>query len=77
MDELFETLTLVQTRKIKPVPVVLVGREFWSQAFDPDFLVAEGVIDPEDRELFWYAETAEEIWQGILHWYQSNGESLG
>lgn len=77
MDELFETLTLVQTRKIKPVPVVLVGREFWSQVFDPDFLVAEGVIDPEDRELFWYAETAEEIWQGILHWYQSNGESLG
>jgi hypothetical protein len=35
--------------------------------------VDEGVIDPEDRELFWYAETAEEIWQGILHWYASTG----
>lgn len=76
MDELFETLTLIQTRKIKPVPVVLVGREFWSQAFDPDFLVDEGVIDPEDRELFWYAESADEIWQGIQRWYEINGEPL-
>jgi uncharacterized protein (TIGR00730 family) len=76
LDELFETLTLVQTRKIKPVPVVLVGREFWYQAFNPDFLVDEGVIDPEDRELFWYAETADEIWAGIRHWYEVNGEPL-
>ena len=76
MDELFETLTLVQTRKIRPVPVVLVGREFWQRAFDPDFLVDEGVIDPEDRELFWYAETAGEIWSGIRRWYEANGESL-
>lgn len=76
LDELFETLTLVQTRKIKPVPVVLVGEEYWRQAFNPDFLVDEGVIDPEDRELFWYAETAEEIWAGIRRWYDSNGEPL-
>jgi uncharacterized protein (TIGR00730 family) len=76
MDELFETLTLVQTRKIRPVPVVLVGREFWQGAFNPDFLVEEGVIDPEDRELFWYAETAEEIFGGIRRWYEANGESL-
>jgi uncharacterized protein (TIGR00730 family) len=76
LDELFETLTLVQTRKIKPVPVVLVGQEFWRGAFDPDFLVDEGVIDPEDRELFWYAETAEEIWSGIRRWYESNDEPL-
>ena len=76
LDELFETLTLVQTRKIKPVPVVLVGQDYWRQAFNPDFLVDEGVIDPEDRELFWYAETADEIWAGIRHWYEINGESL-
>ncbi|MEO8444332.1 MAG: LOG family protein [Gammaproteobacteria bacterium] len=76
LDELFETLTLVQTRKIKPVPVVLVGREFWQKAFDPDFLVAEGVVDPEDRELFWYAESAGEIWDGIRQWYAANGEPL-
>ncbi len=69
-DELFETLTLIQTRKIKPVPVVLIGRTYWRQAFNIDFLVEEGVIDEEDRELFWYAETAEEAWDGILRWYE-------
>ncbi|MEJ2315539.1 MAG: LOG family protein [Gammaproteobacteria bacterium] len=75
-DELFETLTLVQTRKIKPIPVVLVGKEFWQQAFNVDFLVNEGVIDEEDRELFWYAETAEEIWNGIWQWHEANGTPL-
>jgi len=75
-DELFETLTLVQTRKIKPMPVILVGEEYWRQAFDVDFLVDEGVIDEEDRELFWYAETAQEIWNGILQWHEANGTPL-
>jgi len=76
LDEMFETLTLVQTRTIKPVPVVLVGERYWRQAFNVDFLVDEGVIDPEDRELFWFAETAQEIWDGIQHWYRVNGGSL-
>ena len=75
-DELFETLTLVQTRKIKPIPVILVGKEYWQQAFDVDFLVNEGVIDEEDRELFWYAETAEEIWNGVKQWHEANGTPL-
>ena len=69
MDELFETLTLIQTRTIKPVPVVLVGREYWERAIDFDFLLDEGVIDSEDRQSFWFAETADETWQGILDWY--------
>ena len=73
-DELFETLTLVQTRKIKPVPIVLVGEDYWRQAFNVDFLVDEGVIDEEDRELFWFAETAQDIWDGILRWHEANGE---
>jgi len=76
MDELFETLTLIQTRKISPVPVVLVGEEYWRRVFDPDFLVEEGTIDPEDRDLFWFAETAEEIWADILHWYKLAGRPL-
>jgi uncharacterized protein (TIGR00730 family) len=75
-DELFETLTLIQTRTIRPVPVVLVGEPFWRRAFDVDFLVDEGVIDPEDRELFWFAETAREAWDGILAWHQANGTPL-
>jgi uncharacterized protein (TIGR00730 family) len=75
-DELFETLTLIQTRTIRPVPVVLVGEAYWRRAVDVDFLVAEGMIDPEDRELFWYAETAPEIWNLILTWHQVNGTPL-
>jgi uncharacterized protein (TIGR00730 family) len=76
LDELFETLTLIQTRKIAPVPVILVGEHYWLRVFDPEFLVEEGVIDPEDRELFWFAETAEEIWDDIQRWYQRAGKSL-
>ena len=72
-DELFETLTLIQTRKIAPLPVILVGEEYWRRAFDVDFLVAEGTIDPEDRELFWYAETADEIWDDICRWHGTTG----
>jgi uncharacterized protein (TIGR00730 family) len=75
-DELFEVLTLIQTRVTRPVPVVLVGEEYWRRVFDADFMVDEGVIDAEDRELFWYAETAEEIWQGIQHWHIENGTPL-
>jgi uncharacterized protein (TIGR00730 family) len=71
LDELFEVLTLVQTRKIKPVPIVLVGEEYWRRAIDIGFLADEGVIDPEDLELFWFAETANEIWNSILDWYEA------
>jgi uncharacterized protein (TIGR00730 family) len=76
LDELFETLTLVQTRKIRPLPVVLVGEAWWRRVFDADFLVEEGVIEPEDSELFWYAESAQEIWDSILAWYEASGEPL-
>lgn len=75
-DELFETLTLIQTRTMAPLPVILVGKHFWEQAVNFDFLVEEGVIDLEDRELFWYAETAQEIWEGILQWHEANGKPL-
>jgi len=76
LDELFETLTLVQTRKICPIPVVLVGEAYWKRFLDIDFLVDEGLIDSEDRDLLWYAESAEEIWRGIVAWYAANGRSL-
>lgn len=75
-DELFETLTLIQTRKIKPLPVVLVGEKYWRKVLDIDCMVEEGVIDTEDRDLFWYAETADDIWEGILCWHETNGEPL-
>jgi uncharacterized protein (TIGR00730 family) len=75
-DELFEALTLVQTRKTKPMPIVLVGESYWRGAVNMEFLVEEGVIDLEDKDLFFYAETAQEIWDGILHWYDKSGEPL-
>jgi len=75
-DELFETLTLIQTRKITPVPVVLVGESYWRRAVDIDFLVDEGVIEAEDRELFWFAEEPRAIWDGILQWHKVNGKAL-
>lgn len=65
MDELFETLTLIQTKKIKPIPVLLFGKEFWEKAIGFDFLVEEGVISPENLEIFRYVETAEEAWEII------------
>lgn len=76
LDEVFEVLALSQTRKMPPVPVVLVGEDYWKRVFDADFLVDEGVIDPEDLDLFLYANSAEEAWQGILRWYEMKGEPL-
>lgn len=76
MDEVFETLTLVQTRKIEPLPIVLVGREFWSRVVDFPFLVEEGVIDPEDADLFCYAETSDEIVRIIADWHARAGRPL-
>ena len=77
LDELFETLTLIQTKKIKPLPVILFGRDFWSRAIDFDFLVNEGVIAPEDKELFYLVEKAEEAWQIIRNFYfQDTDEAL-
>jgi hypothetical protein len=73
LDEVFETLTLGQTRTIEPVPVVLVGEEYWRRVLDVDFLVDEGVIAAEDRALFGYAETAPQIWRTISEWHATNG----
>ena len=66
LDELFEVLTLVQTGKVRRLPIVLVGAGFWRRAIDFEFLVAEGFIDVEDAALFSIVETAEEI-VNVLH----------
>lgn len=76
LDEVFEVLTLAQTGKMQPVPVILVGEAYWRRVFDPEFLVAEGMIDAEDRELFWFRETAADIWNDILNWYEVRGRPL-
>ncbi|MBN2029303.1 TIGR00730 family Rossman fold protein [bacterium] len=75
-DEMFEIMTLVQTQKVDPLPIVLVGEKYWRSAFNAQFLVDEGTIDAEDTNLFWYAENAQEIWHGILRWYKERNKSL-
>jgi uncharacterized protein (TIGR00730 family) len=65
LDELFEALTLVQTGKVRPMPVVLVGRTWWRHAVNFDFLVAEGVIARREAKLFRFADTAAEIWDAV------------
>jgi uncharacterized protein (TIGR00730 family) len=76
IDELFETLTLLQTRKMAPVPVVLVCEEYWRRVIDIPFLVAEGMIEPEDAELFHFAEDAASTWDGIRDWYRRDGGDI-
>ena len=70
MDELFEVLTLVQTRKAKPVPIVLFGSEYWKRFINFEVLVEEGTISLEDLSLFRYADTAPEAWSYVRDFYQ-------
>jgi uncharacterized protein (TIGR00730 family) len=65
LDELFETLTLIQTKKVTPMPVLLFGQQFWERIVNFDALVEEGTISSEDLELFQYVETAEAAWEVI------------
>ncbi len=69
MDELFEVLTLIQTGKIAPIPVVLIGRDFWTRAIDFDFLVEEGVVDPDDVALFKIVDRADQAVQIVHDFY--------
>ncbi|WP_303807990.1 TIGR00730 family Rossman fold protein [Sandarakinorhabdus limnophila] len=61
-DEFFELLTLVQTGKVAPLPILLYGREFWNRVVNFEALAEEGVIAPDDLKLFHFVETAEEGW---------------
>lgn len=75
-DEIFDALCLIQTGKLAPLPVVLVGEAFWRRAFDAEFLADEGVLDADDVKLFSYAETAEEIWARITAFWLDDGENV-
>jgi uncharacterized protein (TIGR00730 family) len=70
LDELFEILTLVQTGKSEPVPVVLFGSSFWRRLINFELLVEEGVISPEDTQLFKLVDTPEAAWDAIQAYYQ-------
>lgn len=70
LDEFFELLTLIQTGKMKPIPILLFGPEFWSRIINFQGLAEEGVINPEDIALFTPVETAEEAWAEIVKFYE-------
>jgi uncharacterized protein (TIGR00730 family) len=76
-DEAFELLTLVQTGKVKPLPIIFFGREFWDRVVNFQALVEEGVIAPSDLDLFTYCETAEEAWAFVCDYYAASGQEMG
>ena len=69
LDELFEVLTLVQTRKAKPVPIVLFGTDYWKRLINFDVMVEEGTISEEDLALFHFADEPLQAWQQIQAFY--------
>lgn len=69
LDELFEVLTLVQTRKMARIPIVLVNGSFWRRVVDFDFLIEEGMIAPEDVELFIMVDSAQEAVDALREFY--------
>ncbi|MBV9372603.1 MAG: LOG family protein [Alphaproteobacteria bacterium] len=75
-DECFELLTLIQTGKIKPMPIVLFGRDFWERVVNWEALAEEGTINPDDLDLFKFVETAEEAWDYVCAYWGEKGETL-
>ena len=69
MDESFETLTLIQTGKIKPMPILFFGRDYWERIVNFEALVEEGTISPDDLDIFTFVETAEEAWHHVCAFY--------
>ena len=70
MNELFEVLTLMQTKKVERFPIILVGKDFWQKLINFDQMLSLGVIDRADMVLMHFVETAEEAWDVIRDWYQ-------
>ncbi|WP_296507544.1 TIGR00730 family Rossman fold protein [Rhodoferax sp.] len=69
LDELFEVITLVQTKKAKPVPIILFGTDYWKRLINMDVLVEEGAISPGDLDLLKYTDDPEEAWEFIRTFY--------
>lgn len=70
LDELFDALTLRQTQRMQEIPIVLIGREYWENVIDFQFLADEGVIADAHLELIQFAETAQEAWDLILAYHK-------
>ncbi|WP_208442564.1 LOG family protein, partial [Bartonella raoultii] len=70
LDELFETLTLIQTGRMKQVPILLFGKEFWSNAINFDYLSEQGTISPSDIDLVKFVNSAAEAFEEIRCFYK-------
>jgi hypothetical protein len=70
LDELFEIITLVQTKKAKPVPIVLFGSSYWKRLLNFDVLLEEGTISPEDLDLLTYVDDPQDAWDAIKRFYE-------
>ena len=68
-DEFFELLTLIQTGKMQPIPILLFGREYWDRVVNFEAMAEEGVINENDTDLFHWVETADEAWAKIVEFY--------
>jgi uncharacterized protein (TIGR00730 family) len=71
-DEFFELLTLIQTGKVRPLPILLFGKEFWTRVVDFQALAEEGVISPGDLDLFHWCEDADEAWKFVTDYYEND-----
>ena len=69
-DEFFELLTLIQTGKMKPIPILLFGKDFWNKVINFEALADEGTINRKDLELFHWCETADHAWKHISDFYE-------
>ncbi len=76
-DELFEILTLRQTDKAPPIPIVLVDEAYWRSVINFEALVAHGMIAPKDMDLMRFADDAEGVWSRLLECGLRPGESIG
>ena len=74
LDELFETLTLLQTGKARKVPVILFDEQFWRRLINFELLAEEGLIHPDDLKLIQFVDSAEAAWQAICDSYQLHDE---
>ncbi|MEO8454199.1 MAG: LOG family protein [Sphingomicrobium sp.] len=71
-DEMFELLTLVQTGKVRPLPILLFGRDYWTRVVNFDAMVEEGVIAPHDLDLIHWSEDADEAWDFVSRFYEED-----
>ncbi len=75
-DEMFELLTLIQTGKVRPLPILLFGEEYWKRVVNFEAMVEEGVIAPHDLDLIHWSEDAQEAWDFVTRYYEEHPEPV-